>query len=118
MANYPSLTISFKSFMELPPAYETIRTPFEAGYVQTRNKSTTAPRQYEFVHEAASASEVSTFVTFWNARKGGAEAFTFTDPRTSSQISCRFVGDPPDITPVGGGNVGFNIGPVRLEEAL
>jgi hypothetical protein len=60
-------------------------------------------------------------VTFWDARKGGVEAFDFTDPRTGSVISCRFLHgevDPPPIVPRGGANIAFDIGPIRLEEAL
>ncbi len=121
MAAYPSISIDHAGFTESPRAYVTVRTEFEAGYVQTRNKSTTAPRQYQFTHRGVSASEVTTWVTFWEARKGGAEAFDFTDPRTGAVIACRFkhdAGSPPPIAPLGGGNIGFTIGPIMLEEAL
>lgn len=121
MAAYPSITISHSGFTELPRAYQTVRTGYEAGYAQTRSKSTTAPRQYQFVHQGITAAEVATWVTFWEARKGGAEAFDFTDPRTGSVISCRFkhdAGNPPPISPLGSANVAFTIGPIMLEEAL
>ena len=107
--------------MELPRAYQTIKTGFEFGYVQTRAKTTTAPRQFKFIHRAASAAQVTTWIAFWDARKGGAEAFDFTDPRTGSVIACRFMHDqsnPPQIEPIGGANIGFTIGPIHLEEAL
>lgn len=121
MAAYPSIPITHDAFLELPRAYQAIKTPYEAGYAQTRAKSTTAPREYQFSHHGATAAEVATWVTFWEARKGGAEAFDFTDPRTSATISCRFKhgqGDPPPIKPIGGANVGFTIGPITIEEAL
>ena len=121
MAAYPSIPIDHSGFQELPRAYVTVRTEFEAGYVQTRAKSTTAPRQYQFSHRGASAAEVTTWQTFWEARKGGAEAFDFTDPRTGAVIACRFRhdgGSPPPILPIGGGNIGFTIGPITIEEAL
>ena len=119
MADYPSITISWRGYREGPPNYRTIRTAFESGHVQTRNKSTTAPRRFQFMHEAASPADVATFLTFWNARKGGAEVFNFTDPRSTTIVPCKFVGDePPEIVPLGGGNTAFTIGPVQLEEAL
>lgn len=119
MAAYPSIPIDLNGFTELPRAYITVRTGFEAGYVQTRVKSTTAPREYQFVHRGCSAAEVTTWVAFWEARKGGAETFDFTDPRTGSVVPCRFKSDsPPPISPIGGANIAFTIGPISLEEAL
>jgi len=121
MAAYPTIPIDHAGFTELPRAYVTVRTEFESGYVQTRAKSTTAPRRYQFSHRGCSAAEVVTWVTFWEARKGGAEAFDFTDPRTGAVVPCRFQhdsGSPPPIAPIGGGNIGFMIGPITLEEAL
>ncbi len=121
MAAYPSIPIDHAGFTESPRAYVTVRTEFESGHVQTRNKSTTAPRQFQFVHRGVSAAERATWVTFWEARKGGAEAFDFTSPITSEVIACRFkhdAGSPPPIAPLGGGNIGFTIGPIMLEEAL
>ncbi len=121
MAAYPTIPIDHAGFSELPRGYVTVRTGFESGHVQTRAKSTTAPRQYQFSHRGCSAAEVTTWVAFWEARKGGAEAFDFTDPRTGAVIACRFKhegGGPPPITPIGGANIGFTIGPILLEEAL
>lgn len=121
MAAYPTIPIDHAGFMELPRAYATVRTEFESGYVQTRAKSTTAPRQYQLFHRGCSPAEVTTWVAFWEARKGGAEAFDFTDPRTGAVVPCRFKhdgGSPPPIAPIGGGAQVFTIGPITLEEAL
>lgn len=121
MAAYPSIPIAFDSFEELPPAYPTVATPFDAGYAQTRAKTTTAPRQFQFMHKAVLLADRATFLTFWNARKGGADSFDFTNPITAEVVSCRFKhdrSDPPPIRPIGSANVGFNIGPIMLEEAL
>lgn len=121
MAAYPTIPIAFESFEELPRAYQVVRTGFEAGYAQTRAKSTTAPRAYQFMHDGISAADVTTWIAFWDARKGGAEAFDFTDPRTGSVIACRFkhdAGNVPSIAPIGSANVGFRIGPIQIEEAL
>lgn len=121
MAAYPTLAISPNGFVELPRGYRTLRTEYGQGYVQTRSESTTAPRRFRLLHEKVLAADVTTWVTFWDARKGGAEAFDFTDPRTGSVISCRFKHDeqnPPPINPIGPANIGFMIGPIELEEAL
>lgn len=121
MAAYPSIPFGHDDFIELPRAYATVKTPYEAGYAQTRPKSTTAPRAFSLTHQGATAAEVVTWNAFWEARKGGAEAFDFTDPRTGATLSCRFkhdAGSPPPIRPIGGANVGFTIGPILLEEAL
>lgn len=118
---YPSLAIGIDGFQELPRGYQTIKTPYEQGYVQTRAKSTTAARRFTLMHDKVSAADVATFVTFWDARKGGAEAFDFTDPRTGSVISVRFDHDeknPPRIAPIASANAAFMIGPIQLEEAL
>lgn len=118
MADYPSLLIDWQGFQELPRQYQTIRTEYEAGYVQTRAKTTTGPRGFRFMHRLVSAADVATFYAFWDARKGGAEAFTFTDPRTGSVLACRFVGERPGSTRRGPANVAFDLGPITLEEAL
>lgn len=121
MADYPTIAIAHEGFVEMPRAYQVVRTGYEAGYAQTRAKVTTAPRAFQLTHHGATAAEVATWVSFWEARKGGSEAFNFTDPRTGNVIACRFKHDasnPPSIAPLGGGNVGFNIGPIMLEEAL
>lgn len=121
MAAYPSIPIAPDSFVELPRAYRTITTGFESGYAQTRAQATTAPRGFQFMHKGVLAADVTTWAAFWDARKGGADSFDFTDPRTGSVISCRFkhdAGNPPQIAPIGSANVGFSIGPIMLEEAL
>ncbi len=118
MAAYPSIPIDLEGFEELPRDYATLRTEYESGYVQTRARRTTGPRVYRFRHRLATAANVTTFVTFWDARKGGAEAFDFTDPRTAATISVRFRGAMPAIVPRTPSNVAFDIGPIEVEEAL
>ncbi|MGH7260625.1 MAG: hypothetical protein ACREI9_08075 [Nitrospiraceae bacterium] len=114
MADYPVLVIGFP-FDELTPDYGVIRTDMESGYVQTRARTTSAPRGYAFKHESLTASEVATWLAFWNARKGGAESFNFTDPRTAAVIVCRFKMEKPRIKRTG--PVSYDVD-VELEEAL
>lgn len=115
MAAYPSIPIAFP-FEEIPPDYGVVRTEFDDGYVQTRAKTSIGARGYRFSHETATAAEVATFNAFWNAQKGGALAFDFTDPRTGTVVSCRFKGDRPKSTRTGPNT--YSIGPIELEEKL
>lgn len=115
MADYPTLVIDPKSFVELPKDYGVIRTEAEMGYIQTRAKRTTGPRTYSFIHRNLDSSEVSTWVSFWDARKAGGESFNFTDPRTSTVVVCRFKQDKPRIRRTGA--ITWDI-EVELEEAL
>lgn len=122
MAAYPSIPIAVDSFMELPRAYQVVRTGFEAGYAQTRAKSTTAPRQFAFQHEGVPGADRTTFIAFWETHRGGSLSFDFTHPITAEVISCRFKHDasnPPPIKPIGSVATGiYMIGPITIEEAL
>ncbi|MCC7202451.1 MAG: hypothetical protein IT393_07320 [Nitrospirae bacterium] len=115
MADYPSSLLIEFPFDESTPDYGVIRTEMEMGYVQTRARTTIAPRGYKFSHRNLTASEISTWLTFWNARKGGGESFNFTDPRTSATVSCRFKQAQSVIRRTG--PVTYDID-VELEEAL
>lgn len=116
MADYPAaLPIKFP-FEEPAPDYGVIADEFEKGYVQRRARTTIAPRVYRFSHQSLTAAEVSTWITFWNARKG-AESFNFTDPRTASVVICVFKqGIEPVITRTGPQT--YDVEPVELEEQL
>jgi len=122
MAAYPSIAIAPDSFVEIPRAYQVVRTGYEAGYAQTRAKSTTAPRAFQFLHQGVPAADRTTWLAFWDARKGGAEAFDFTHPITAEVVSCRFKHDasnPPPVKLLGSvGTAHYNIGPIEVEEAL
>lgn len=122
MADYPSIAIEPGSFEERPRAYRVVKTEFEHGYVQTRAKSTTAPREFQFLHKGVPAADRTTFLSFWDARKGGAEAFNFTNPLTAEVVSCRFKHDasnPPSVKLIGSvATAHYIIGPITLEEAL
>lgn len=116
MANYPTITQAYPA-RELPPDYGTINTKMEDGYIQTRARSTIAPRIYTIIHEYISGADVATWLTFWNAQKGGALSFNYTDPRTAAVVVCRFAPDQvPEITRVGADT--YTIQAVRLVEAL
>lgn len=113
--SYPSGILIDFPFEESGPDYQVIRTEMELGYVQTRAKTTIAPRSYRFSHRNVSSSDVTTWLSHWNDRKGGGASFTFTDPRTSSSVTCRFKQTTPMIRRTG--PITYDID-VELEEAL
>lgn len=116
MADYPTIPITFP-YTEEPPDYQTIRTGMEYGYVQTRAKTTVAPRVYEFSHENCTSTDRTTWLTFWNARLGGSGSFNFTDPNTSAVVVCRFEESAKTMIRRTSPNT-YMIGPIRVEEAL
>ena len=92
--SYPSLLFEFP-FQEFIKAWVTIRTETEQGYVQTRAKTTSAPRVYGAnAHRNVSSANVDDFLTHWNAVKGGADSFAITDPRSGGSITVRFTAQP------------------------
>ena len=116
MTSYPSIAISFP-FTEIPPDYQSVRTTMEFGYVQTRAKTTIAPRVYEFTHEHCSITDRATWLAFWSANYGGSGTFNFTDPNTSVVVVCRFLeSTSPKIQRTSPNT--FTIGPIALEEVL
>jgi len=118
MAAYPATPISLVLSESLPD-YQVIATSMEAGYVQTRAKTTVAPRRLTIAHHTLTVAQVATWEAFWNARKGGSEAFTFTHPRTSVGLNMRFKpGTQPTITLKDGSANLYDIEGVELEEAL
>lgn len=118
MANYPTLSNAME-FTEDPLDYQVIATKMEAGYVQTRAKNTTAPRVLHINHVYLSTADVSTWESFWNARKGAGESFSFTHPRTGSTITMRFqAGTMPSIEYIPNTFRRYNITGIVLEEAL
>lgn len=101
MADYPaSLPIAFP-VREKPQNYQVLRSEVDEGQVDVRLKSPLAPKAYSFEHQSLTPSEVATWVTFWEGRKGGALAFNFTDPRTGTVKVVRFDMEKPEILLVG-----------------
>ena len=60
----------------------TIRTPFQAGYVQTRAKNQHMVKRLEFRYVALDYNMWRYIMRFWYSRRGGAEAFYFQYPAT------------------------------------
>ena len=70
----------------------TIRTPKDAGYVQTRARFTSIPRQYHVLYEAITTFDKNLIYTFEkDTVVGGSEAFSWAIPTGGGTISVRFL---------------------------
>lgn len=87
--SYPNLLISFV-FGEQPQGWQVHRFITEYGYEHTRLKYTDGIRRFRVMHKNMSPTEASTWITFWESRKGRSGPFFFTNPRTGEVIRCRF----------------------------
>jgi len=69
----------------------TIRTPKDAGYVQTRARFTSIPRTYHVRYEALTTHDKNLIYTFEKTTVvGGSEAFDWAIPTSGGTISVRF----------------------------
>jgi len=59
--------------------HNTIRTPFEAGYVGTRPRHTRGRRTFRCGWSALPSSHFNTFMDFVSTCMGGADTFSWTD---------------------------------------
>lgn len=72
------------------------------GWRFSYNLRSTALHRWELTFDGLSDADLDTLRTFWLARGGAYEEFSFTDPQTSDTYSkCRFVGDEFAHTAVG-----------------
>lgn len=80
-------------------ADNTIRSPREAGYVQSRARFTSIPRRYHIAYDGLTTHDKNLIYNFEkNTVKGGAEAFDFALPSGGGTLSVRFTG-PVMYTP-------------------
>lgn len=72
----------------------TVRTPFEAGYVQTRARFTKSRRSFSLVWTFMSVADRDILVQFYEETvKGGAESFDWTHPTDGTSYEVRFKAD-------------------------
>ena len=69
-----------------------IRSPIEAGYVQSRAKFTNTKIRWAWRYEMLKNANKVTLRTFEIARLGGSEAFTWVNPISSVSYTVRFPG--------------------------
>ena len=96
MPTFPTLTScnpSVKSWEEGVAYDPTIRSPSEAGYVQTRARFTRISQRWHVVYPALSSVDKGTLKTFETVTVlVGALAFDWTSPSDSTLYSVRFKG--------------------------
>lgn len=77
----------------------TIRTPKDAGYVQTRARFTSAPRRYHVLYTALTTYDKNLIYTFEKDTVNfGAESFTWRMPTSGGNFTVRFA-SPVRYTP-------------------
>ena len=92
----------------------TVRSPYEAGYVNTRPRWTRARRSFVLTWNALSSSGFSTLRAFFEETvRGGGDSFTWTHPVTSTSYTVRFAQDELRFTAILGDRYR---GSVTLEE--
>ena len=113
MANFPSIEDEQLIINEVSRT-DTLRTRFEAGYVQTRARFTRIPKRFELNWSRMSISDFGTLRTFYEDTViGGAESFNWTHPISSTVYVVRFIGDELNFDANSGR---FYSGKVVLEE--
>lgn len=71
----------------------TIRTPKDAGYVQTRARFTSIPRRYHIRYTAITTADKNLIYVFEkDTVVGGSEFFTWRLPTGGGNLTVRFVG--------------------------
>ena len=75
--------------------HNTLRTPFEAGYVQTRARFTQDRRRFRCGWNGLTQAQFNAFMTFVEDTKGSAEFFSWDDESQSTAVtySVRFQAD-------------------------
>lgn len=93
MADFPTLSKGFDA-TAFKISYENPAVPegeTEGGYVITRARHTRRPRRF-FTIRYLDITEADRLAleAFWDARRGGSEAFNWTNPVTSETFNVRF----------------------------
>ncbi len=69
-----------------------IRSRSEGGYVTSRARFTRIPRRWTVRYDWVSKVNKDTLKTFEDARRGGSDSFTWTNPENSTSYTVRFLG--------------------------
>ena len=81
--------------------WDTVRTPFESGYVQTFSKWSTEKETFNLNWNYMIAAEYTALTTHWAERKGGAGSFGWTHPTLATTHTVRFLEDTLQVTMIG-----------------
>jgi len=69
-----------------------IRSQSEGGYVTSRARFTRIARKWTVSYRWMSQANMNTLKAFEDARAGGADSFTWTNPEDSTTYTVRFLG--------------------------
>ena len=72
----PTLSVNYSGSLD----HNTVKTAFEAGYVQTRARFTRERESWTLGWMGITSAEFRTFTSFVVSVKGAADSFTFVDP--------------------------------------
>lgn len=75
------------------PSYKTLVSKFENGAEQRRAKWSTSISKWSLSYSNRSQDDLNTIKTLFDARKGQATAFYWTNPINSTQYLVRFASD-------------------------
>ena len=88
---FPTLTAQPAYPIGVEQLDSVVRTPFEAGYVQTRRRYTRQPRKFTIHYPFMSATDRGTLDTHFNVEgAGGAAAFDWINPENTTTYSVRY----------------------------
>lgn len=90
MPTYPTLTINPSEPMGVKPEDSTIKSDFEAGYMQTRSRFTRKRKTFNIVYDLISDADKNTLEAFVETVKEGSLSFDWTEPLTSTVYVVRF----------------------------
>ena len=90
LSNVPAnpTVIEFRDTLAIDP---TIRSPKDAGYVQTRARFTRLPRAWHIVYAGVTTTDRDAIRTFEETVVVGANSFSWTNPDDSIAYTVRFL---------------------------
>jgi hypothetical protein len=100
MANWPSIRTSDWELFREKPKKRQIRTPFEAGYVQTGAAATQLKMEFKLGWKWLLRTDYDTLVTFFDNNQG--TTFTWTHIITAASYTCGWMQDElPEAESIG-----------------
>jgi phage-related protein len=83
--------------LPLTTEYKTLVSEFENGAEQRRQKRTNAIRKWKLVYRNKSGTDKGTLQTLFDAKKGRATSWLWTNPLDSTQYTVRFDSDQLEV---------------------
>jgi len=89
---YPTLTVNPVS-VDFNPEYSTIKTKFEGGYQQTRERHTRNRATVKVAYKSLSIADRNLLLTHYGVVRGS-DSFDWTDPDTTTVYTMRYDNAP------------------------